>query len=210
MAAAIITQVLQLDADCGSEKTNFRLLKFEQTRVGFIGQIQWSQTWQEVAYTKGVRPFFWEANGLSASHRTTRLSWNLRVLYCRQRAAIRTFWTTFIQPTDSHPDSFRSISILSCLLHQGIHNDLLPSVSTTKLCNLRTYFSFIPCVLCVTPISPWFLFVTISSEKNKFWSSSLFSFFLPPTPTLPLCNLFSDTPVYLLSLLYHTSVKWLR
>ena len=44
MAAAIITQVLQLDADCGSEKTNFRLLKFEQTRVGFIGQIQWSQT----------------------------------------------------------------------------------------------------------------------------------------------------------------------
>jgi len=40
MAAAIITQGLQL----GAERKDFRLLKIEQKRVEFIGQIQWSQT----------------------------------------------------------------------------------------------------------------------------------------------------------------------
>jgi hypothetical protein len=44
MAAAITTQSWQLDADCGSEGKDFRLLNIEQARVVFTGQTQWSQT----------------------------------------------------------------------------------------------------------------------------------------------------------------------
>ena len=73
MVAAIITQDFQLDVDCDSERTDYRLLNFEESRVGFIGQIQWSHIWQDVAYTKGAESF-WEANGFSAIHRTTHLN----------------------------------------------------------------------------------------------------------------------------------------
>jgi hypothetical protein len=45
-------------ADCGAEGTDFRLLKIEQTRVGLIRQIEWSQTWRAVACTGGVQGSF--------------------------------------------------------------------------------------------------------------------------------------------------------
>jgi hypothetical protein len=84
MAAAIITQCLQLGADCGSKGTDFRLLKIEQTRgiyradsvvrnvtgsslhkgsSAFFERLMGSQRVTEIPAFRGIRRFCTVYNG---------------------------------------------------------------------------------------------------------------------------------------------------
>jgi len=62
----------------------------------------------------------WEANWFSASQEIRRILWNPKVQYSIQSARhLSLSWASSIQSMDPHPSAWRSILILSSILHLG-------------------------------------------------------------------------------------------
>jgi len=75
----------------------------------------------------------WEANLLSASQEITCILWNPKVHYrIRKFPHLSLSWASSIQSINPHPNSWRSILILSSHIRLGLPSSLFLSVFSTK------------------------------------------------------------------------------
>ena len=147
-----------------------------------------------------VQSSSWEANRFSANQEIPRILWNPKVYYRINKCLPPVPIPSQHDPVhDPHPNSWRSILILSSYLRLGYQSGLFPSDFPTKPCIRLSSPLPIRATCLAHLIFLYLLTRTILGEEYKSFSSSLCSFLHSPAtlsllgPNIFVNTLFSNT-----------------